>query len=276
VTEDAPTLRLLDQGREPRQALRYHIPTTRSDLLVIDEGVEVSEMSIGGRPEQPVVSPPIRTTMRVEAAPTSGSVIAFSAKVSSVEMLPAAGATPSDSMRSQLQQVVGISGSGKITDRGLPLEMQVRIPPGLPDSLTNVVTNTRDSMKRIGLQLPAEAVGQGARWEFEETREWKGIAVRFTHRYQVRELPNRRALLEVSVEAATRRQYVKIPNLPEGASALLESTRGTASGQVQLDTETLVHRSEMSAEISAVLKVALQGGQVIDMQMSSRRKTSCH
>jgi hypothetical protein len=244
--------------------------------VVIDEGINVAERSFGGQPQQSVVSPPIRTTMLVETAPQSQSVIAFSARISSVEMLPAAGTTPPESTGLPLQQIVGMTASGKITDRGLPLGIQVSIPPGLPDSLTEVVTNKRDTMKEIAVQLPAEAVGLGARWERDVVREWSGIPVRFTGRYEVRELTNRKVLLEVSVEATSGPLHVKIPNLPEGATALIESASGTGSGKVQFDMETLIHRSQVLSQTRIALKVTLKSGQVMDIQMTTRQETSVH
>jgi len=126
------------------------------------------------------------------------------------------------------------------------------------------------------MQLPSEPIGLGARWEQEKTREWGGIPIRFTQRYEVRELSARLVRLDVSAAATTPQQYVKIPNLPEGASAFLNSAGGTASGQVQLDTETLVRGGHLSEQANAALTVTLQGGQVMDSQMSSRRERSFH
>ena len=169
-----------------------------------------------------------------------------------------------------------MTASGKITDRGLPLGMQVSIPTGLPDSLNEVVTNTRAAMKEIALQLPAEAVGLGARWERDEVRERFGIRARFTGRYEVRELTNRKVLLEVSVEATSGPLHVKIPNLPEGATGLIESAGGSGSGKVQLDMETLTGRSQVLSQTRITMKVTLQSGQVMDIQTITRQETSVH
>ncbi len=267
----APVVRLLDAGGSPRRKLRYVVPAPRKTIAVMEMTMTM-DLTLGAAPGRNVVSPPIRTTMEFDIAPTSAPAeLTLAFKLTGAEVLPGPGA---DILRPQIARMVGMSGAGRVTTRGLVLAMDHRVPPDLPPAMTSTLDSMRNSIRQMSVPLPAEAVGPGARWEVEQTVEMGGLSFTQVVQHSLREMTDGRTTIAVTLQQSAPRQEMKLPGVAPGTVATLESMRGGGSGEFELDLAAVVPRSGRMTHESDMATRMTVGGQAMDMRMKVRTEAS--
>lgn len=251
------TLTVLDDGREPRRALRYpdDPPATQKMSLTLRVGMK---MEVPGSPVPPVTLPGLRLLIDLEGRGKAG-LSHFDFTVTDADLVSADAAPPSivAELRKGLPSLVGASGSVVVDPRGMTRELTMGLPSDLGQELEQYMNSARLAIGQMPVPMPDEPIGVGAKWEVQETVAQDGVSVRQKTYYELLALETTRALIRTQTVQSAERQRAALPGLPDGVTAEVLSLHGSGAGETEIDLRRLVPgsaREEVETDVSFSVK----------------------
>jgi hypothetical protein len=200
------------------------------------------EMTMGGQAIPKVKLPAMRTTIDLEVTDvTAEKDVRYSFKISNAEVVDDPGVMPevSGAMRAQMQKIVGMTGKGVVTARGVTKESTIDVPPGLDPQTRQTMDSMKQGLNQLSAPFPEEEVGQGAKWEVDTVITQNGLTLKQTATYTLGELGRNGGKATVAIAQKADRQQMNAPGLPPGATIQLEEMTGSGEGEAQLDLTRL-------------------------------------
>jgi hypothetical protein len=257
----APTTRVLEAGKAPRRALRYTFPS-KPEWLEMDLKMSMS-IGMNGPPGAPVDIPTVRMWTRIdpkERTPEGDLRCAFvteRVQVLDDVKIPA-------EMRAKLDKemggLVGLSGSSRISTRGIATEVDFTVPPTASESVKKSMDSLRDAIRQMYVPLPQEEVGVGARWVVTMKLPVSGASMEVEATYTLKELRADGMRADVAMRiTAPSRQLMKLPALPQGATALLDSLSGEGLGKVSPSFTRLAGEGSARMTMETTIEISAAG-----------------
>jgi hypothetical protein len=231
--ESAMSITLLDPGAEPRVELRYRITPgivtarlSQSQVLsqTIDGAAVPSPGDTGSVLEMSVETEPVAEGVRLTSEITSA--------------VPNADVDPelSQTLGATLASLVGVRMVSVVDDRGLVLSSEVdqQSLAGVPDQVVAMMSSVADQAQGV-TPLPAEPVGVGARWQFEQRLESAGIPITQTFEVTVISIDGDLVTLSSIGGQTVAPGPVQIPALPAGATAEVTNWQADITAEIVVD-----------------------------------------
>lgn len=264
-TTDAPvttttvpesSVEVLDAGQPPLAPLRLQFAEGDTTTVAITVDLDVSQASSGTRQE--LDTPAVRevVALTVDGVVDGEAMVSLAFTEASVIR---SGTDLSDAEAAEIDQdlaaLVGVRGSGRISEFGELTSFRYDLPAGLDPSVRTTLERSRGELDALALPLPADPVGVGARWRATTTSRIGGFPLRQETTYELTGLEDGVVRYTAEVRQFAENQDVALEDLPEDTTARLVSSRveGTASGTMDL------------ASVAATAESSLAGTQVIDL-----------
>ncbi len=229
-------VKVLEAGAEPRQVLRLH--PKAGDHQVLNLIMNISMEMKAGQTEIPAVKLP---TMQTALEATVKNVaddgeITFDMVTGDASVADDPGAIPQvvDALKAAFANFKGISGTGKISNRGLSKGVEMKEPPGANPQLRQFIDQMKEAFSRFTAPLPEEAVGAGARWESRLPMKEQGMVLDQTTVYEIASLEADRLTTKSTVTQRAANQVIDNPAMP-GMKAELTRLTGQGKGEVISD-----------------------------------------
>jgi len=257
---------VLDPGKAPRRALRYAFKVGAPEWLEMDMKVTV-DMAMDEKPSAHVTMPTMRMLIKSEAkektANANGSVTRVAFEVERADILNDV-QVPSE-MREQLTKqfagIVGLRGRATISARGVASDVDFEPGSNASESLSQMLENMRDSIRKIYAPLPEEDVGVGARWVVTTQLPVAGATWQNTTNYELTELSTNAVSANVNIEMlAPPNQPIDGKRLPPGTTATLDSMSGKGQGKVTIALTRLVGGATIQTATDMAMTVHTQNG----------------
>lgn len=265
----APTVVLLEPGKNPRAPLRYSLPASFKKKMGMTMGMGM-DMVISGQSVN-MRLPPMRIEMSLSVIGKVGDREArCKFEVTRADLLPG-GDKKLEGMRPQLvaslKKMVGTSGTMIMDDRGVVRDMQLSLPADLDPQTRQAMESTGQAMSQLSSPLPEEPVGVGARWQVDQLIETNGLKLKQKAVFQLVSIKGKKGKVKTTITQTADPQVANLPGLPAGFKADLLSHSGAGSGAGDLDLAQLVPASfTIGVKTDTSMKVS-GGGQEQSMQM---------
>ena len=265
-----PTVELLGPGTAPFRVLRFTPKAGQRELMALTTTMGVG-MSLGPGKTPPMTNmPPIAMTCEVETTevrPDGTFRTRFAILAAQVEPDPTFPIDMAVALASAVEPLVGLQGTARMTDRGITLEAQVAVPADADPATRQLLDGIKASLTQLGVPLPIEAVGVGARWRVNSELD-NAVRVRQTMMVELLELDATHATLRMSIAQSAARQRIKVAGLPATTVVDLTSLTGDGVGDVALDLGRLVPDSS-HLEMRTLTKSLISGdGEELPMAMT--------
>ena len=259
TTVPESSVEVLDTGQAPLAPLRLQFREGDTTTVAVTVDLDVSQSSSGTRQEldTPAVREVVTLTVdgvvdgeaTVSLAFTEAEVIRTDTDLSDDEAAE---------IDRGLAALVGIRGSGRITEFGELTSFRYALPEDLDPGVRTTLERTRGELAALALPLPADPVGVGARWRATTTSRVGGFPLRQETTYELTGLDDGTVSYTAEVHQFAENQEVALDDLPDGTTARLVSSRveGSASGTMDLTS------------VAATARSSLAGTQVIDLRRS--------
>lgn len=266
----AEQIKLLDAGAEPRAVLRLHpkvgAKQTLNILLKMGMDIKMAEM------QSPAVKMPrmsITMDFTVKDVSPDGD-ITYDMLTTGTSVADDPEATPmiAAAMKTSLDGLKGVSGTGRMSNHGLTKTMEMKFQPGASPQARQMADNMKESMYGSSMLLPDEAVGPGAKWEVKQKRVSQGLTIDETATYELVSAENDRVTAKSTTVQHAANQKIPNPAMP-GMKADLDKMDGSGTGTFLLDLSQLLPRestADMHSEMSMGMSVGGQK-QPMDMKM---------
>lgn len=258
-----PQIQIINLGAEPRQQMRLKptLNVKQTTLMTIKMGMKVSA---SGQSPQEIKVPTSVMTMETEATKIDGNGdIHYQFSYTKADVTSdSTNAPPSalESMRSAIKKLVGLKGSFIMDSRGFSKGGDLVVPEGADNNFKQIIRQMSQSIEQLSVQLPAEAVGKGAKWRLNFPLNSNGINVNNIATYELMSFQEGVAVLNISLEQQAKPQRVNSPQLPAGSNINLQSLASQGSGQSTIRLDKLMPvRSAVSMNSNTEMSVKSAG-----------------
>jgi len=251
---------VIDQGAEPREALRYKVApgtTTTSKMEYALARLATTENAAALS-----VTPGVR--LDVVSGPTyegKGGSIRYDVRIVKAEAIVPEGTDPAVKLDLDNNVAVlnNVGGWVEIDDRGIIQRSELNSGaknPDLPARLLLMIINARTSLARV--VLPAQPVGIGARWEASKEIQLYGFKVTQSDTYTLTERVGDEIKLNVQIQQTAPQQTVTFDE--EGVELTLDALAMNANGKVVLNLKALEANAQASGEAANLMNVKTVDG----------------
>jgi hypothetical protein len=251
---------VIDQGSEPREALRYDIAKGTTTTSKMEYAL--ARFATAGSASELSVTPGVR--LHIVSGPTfegkNGS-IRYDVRIVKAEAVVPEGIDPM--LKLDLDKSVSVlnnvGGWVEVDDRGIIQRSDLNSSaknPDVPAQLLMMIVNARTSLARV--VLPAEPVGVGARWEAKKELLLYGFKISQSDTYTMTERAGDEVKLAVQIQQTAPQQTVTFEQ--EGVELTLEALSMNATGQVVLNLRALDSNAQASGEAADLLNVKTVDG----------------
>lgn len=234
--QQTPTVEVLRDGSEPREALRLApaAGASSSVAMTLRLGIEQS-----GASDASLKAPPIRVTIDTalqDTTPNGDFHATFTYPSFDVLRGNGASAAQRRSVERTLADFNGLSGDLTLTPRGELVDSNLEIPPGADTEASQLLTQIGDQFRDLTIPLPETAVGVGARWRATTQLTLNGIQARQVNEYRLKKRTGSTLELDVRGTQTAKRQTIE----SGGVTLRVKSYKTTFRGTTTLDLTRLL------------------------------------
>lgn len=252
-------VKLLDAGSEPRVALRLHPGVGDKQALTMTMKMNMN-MSTAGTAMPAVNIPAVVITMDVEVKSIAANgEIAYTLTYDDASVATGTDTLPAvaDAMKSSLAGLRGLTGNGRMSDRGLNLGMQMKLPAGADPQISQMMEQMKESFSSSSSPFPDEAVGPGAKWEYQTKLKSQGMTMNQRLASELVSNEGDRLTLRNTLAQNAANQKIQNPAMPGLKMDLIKMT-GNGSGNSTFDLSRLL-------PVTATLEANTETAMAIDM-----------
>lgn len=232
---------LLATGSEPRQELRFSPPSGQSEMMVLTMTMEIT-LDLGAGAPMPATTqktPPIKmfnsSTIGTVADGRIEQRVVFD-RYELGEDPSGAGAMMAQAMGQAFDQMKGFEQRMIYDTRGMIIEGDWTVPPGMDPQLAANLQNVNQSLEQAMLRLPEEAVGVGAKWKEISEIDSNGLTIVQTAEYTIDAIDNKRVSVSTAIGQVPKTMKLEAPNMPGVEVDVLEfDSKGTGKVEIDLD-----------------------------------------
>jgi hypothetical protein len=255
-TPGPPVVTLVDPGAEPRKALRYRFgKAAETPVMDMQLGMAIRGVGSGARE---IAMPTMRVGLDVKPTSVDGDgTITTAFEMKKVDMLDdrPLPAEMKQKLTGEFQKMVGLKGRSVVTARGVMQEASIDVPPGVPQSVQQLLDGMKDSLRNFACPFPEEAVGKNARWEVK-TVVAGPLTIVQKATYVLKELTDKSVVFDVTLVQEAPPQVMKsAQSLPPGAIMRLERYTGGGSGTVKIALDKITPTSAWKLTSSSEMGV---------------------
>ncbi len=274
LIKEPVAIKLLEAGGDERAALRLKAQVGDQQALEIQAKIGM-EIKIGESQLPASQLPPTKMPLEitVKSVAENGD-ISYEILLGEVTMVEEAGANPQvvQAMKTAMSGMKGVSGTGKISNRGVSLAMNIKPMTNGPQA-QQVAEQVVESLANFSLPFPEEPVGKGAKWQATRSLKSQGMTIKQTTTYELVSREGDLLTIKVTDEQSAGSQKVQSPVMP-GVQMEVVQMSGTGSGEIKADLVkafptqgNLTTHSETSLSMNAAGK---QQAMTMQMDLSVR------
>ncbi|EMI41231.1 hypothetical protein [Rhodopirellula sp. SWK7] len=234
-------VKLVDAGGEPRRLVR--LSPEVGQIQEADMIIEMKQqISLGGAamPSQPI--PAQKMTMKVEVTDVSSDGdISFDFEYTDMKVVddPNNPSPIAATLEKMLEPMIGSTGRGVVTNRGITKQGEFDIPEDLSPQLKQMLAGMKDAMNRLSSPVPEEAIGDGAQWKVIQRIVANGMKLTQTSTHTITNLSGTGFEMSVEIEQKADPQEIENPMLPAGTKLKLDSLESTGSGKTTISESAI-------------------------------------
>ncbi len=257
-----PTVKLLNPGASPRQALRLSPRAGTTGIIDLTMHINARQI-VDGAATPPQPSPGVLMSFSTTVTEIHGERIHYTFECIKGDLVddPAVPQEILDAIRGGIKMVEGLRGTGVISDRAVCLDATVTTVPGMKAALLTHATAINQLLEQVTTPLPVEPVGIGARWEVANTIVQDGVTLHETIICTLAASDGNTVQIVMQIKRHADPQPVHDPNMPPGASADLSSYAFAGTGRTVLRLDRL-HPIEAVINVTSDSTMQMKFGRV--------------
>ena len=258
-------VKLLDAGSEPRTVLHLH-PRVGDQQTVIMTMKMAMTTSAAGKEMPAMDMPAMLMTMDFgvkdisDAGDITYTMVFSDATVAADTNTPPAIAA---AMKSSLASIRGMTGTGRMSSHGIIKGVEIKLPAAADPQMSKTMDQMKESFSSSSTPLPEEAVGPGAKWEYQTRIKSQGMTIDQNLHYELIAIEGDRLTLRSTITQNAANQKIQNPVMPSLKVDLTKMT-GSGTGNSTLDLGRIMPVSGTLAEKTEV---------IMDMNVGQQKQT---
>lgn len=264
ATTSAPTVKLIDAGKNPTKPLRFTVKKGLKKVVVttMKMGIEM-DLGAGGSQAQNMPVLEMIFDMKVTDVLPNGDVryemVFRKPRAIPDAKIPAQMVT---AINEAIKDLAGVKGFSLVSNRGFVKEASFDVPPNAPAQAQQMLRSMEQSFAQLSAPMPEEAVGVGAKWETTTALNANGIAMNQVATNTLVGLSGNKATLDIKLVQTAKPQKITT----NGITADLQSYVANGGGSTTIDLSALMPTNG-SMGMASEMKMGA-AGQTILMKLS--------
>ncbi len=264
-------VKVLEAGAEPRQQVRLH--PKEGDRL--SQEMTIRQLKVEskiGAIDTPLRFPPMHITMEstVKGIAPNGD-ISYEMVITDFLVDEDESANPliSQSLEKSAIGLKGMAGTGAISSRGIPLNLEMKAAPDINPQVRSTLQQLSESFSQYCVAWPEEAIGPGAKWQATLPVKSQGMTIDQIATYELISMDGDQFRLKVYIAQKATNQRISNPTMPSVKMNLLNLS-GAVSGDITANpTRIFPTTSKLVMQNSTEMNMEMSGQkQVMSMKMS--------
>jgi hypothetical protein len=263
-------MKLLDPGSPPRRVLRYGWRPRQGETLTMD--LRTAASTEEGANKQPEIElPPVRILVAIDPRDVSPQGdLSYAWHVTSAEVTtdPQTPSSLGAGMSAEVAEVEHLSGTGRVTSRGLSEQVSIDALPAVTDpkgATGQMVEQVRQTLRDVAAPLPEEEVGVGARWEKLSQLASRDARVTQTETFRLVAIAgDSGSLADVLAQTAPPQPLLSPGGEPGAPPARIESMLASGDGTTRFVLSRLVPETKFQGTTTMVVSSGARGGDAGD------------
>ncbi|MDX2088794.1 MAG: DUF6263 family protein [Kofleriaceae bacterium] len=263
-TVPAPTVKLIDAGKNPTKPLRFTVKKGLKKVVVttMRMGLEM-DLGAGGSQRQDIPVLEMIFDMKVTDVLPNGD-IRYEMVFRKPRAVPDAKTPPNvlAAIDDSVKDLAGVKGYSLVSNRGFVKEASFDVPPNAPPTAQQMFKSMEQSFSQLAAPMPEEAVGVGAKWETTTALNANGIAMTQVATNTLVSFAGNKATLDIKLVQTAKPQKITT----NGITADLHSYTANGGGRTHLDLSALMPK-DGSMGMASEMKMGA-AGQTIGVKLS--------
>jgi hypothetical protein len=259
TTAASAKLELLDAGAAPRQKIKFRPLPNSQQTIKVTMGMSM-DMVLGETPLPKTNLPKIaiEIDLQIGKIEPSGD-INYRFKYRDIKAIADKDTSPvtTVSFQKSLKTLVGISGDILLGSDGLVKRQKLTLPKTIDPTLKQTIEQFNESIDRMYIQLPSQAVGLGAKWQIINSLTTNGIQLNQTDTYEVVALDARGMTVKNKIAESAPPQNIVVP-----------ATAANSSSNIKIDWIDTTGEGTYVVMFDSILPVAGKLSGITDSKMS--------
>jgi hypothetical protein len=230
VDPDIPVVTLLDAGAAPRRVLRY-APKEGAGQLLMRMSM-VMHVELQQKSPMTITVPEFKVTADTLLADVSASGFTFAWKLTDFSVDPSVDPAMAKALEPELQKMMGLAMTGRMTPRGIVEKADVILPPGADAKLGQTMDSVKQTMRQATTPFPEEAVGVGARWRVVSKVDGE-VDLTQTAVFELQSVDGDRGEIALVLDQTAPEQTIATPGV--SGKTTLDSLTSTGTGYLKYD-----------------------------------------
>jgi hypothetical protein len=234
TTRPGVQVKLLDAGAAPRGLLRLR-PVAAPQRLVLTFSTEETQSGISSLHVGPLVIQTVVSFAPSSTAPNGTIRVPYT--YGEFRVLDSSSGSPQELMalRDALATFQGFGGQLDLSPTGAVISNTFSIPPAVNSQARNLLQQVSGQSDQLGVPLPSQSVGIGARWSATTHLFVSGISLTQTYEYTLRSRDGTRLTIDARYAQTAASQRASLPGTPPGMTVSVAGYRITGSGSTVAD-----------------------------------------
>ncbi len=203
--------------------------------------------------------PGMKMVFQVEVVEAVGDAVRYQFELIDTGLTDTGGADPTlvKMAGAGLKKAIGLRGSAVVDKLGHIRDGALEIPAGLDPNMRVMMESMKSSMEQLSSPLPAEPLGDGARWELKQTLAQAGVSLEQVTTYALSTTKKGERVLTGEIRQRADRQDVELPGVEKAELIELEAT---GKSELKLDLGRLAPREgTVEIESKSQLEITVDG-----------------
>jgi hypothetical protein len=234
TTHPGVQVTLLDAGAAPRSRLRL-MPSAAPQSVLVTLSTELTQ---SGAVSQHVGPLNIQTVVSFAPSLTApNGTIRVSYTYGAFRLLDSSSGTPDvlSGIRDAFAQFQGFGGQMTVSPTGAVLSNTFSIPPAVNPTVKSLLQQLSGQSDQLGVPLPSQPVGIGARWRGTTHLLVAGISLTQTYEYTLRSRDGTRLMIDVHYTQTAASQRASLPGVPSGTTVTVTGFHTAGGGSTVAD-----------------------------------------
>lgn len=166
-------------------------------------------------------------------------------------------------MKSSLASIRGMTGTGRMSSHGIVKGVEIKLPAAADPQMSKTMDQMKESFSSSSTPLPEEAVGPGAKWEYQTRIKSQGMTIDQNLHYELIAIEGDRLTLRSTITQNAANQKIQNPAMP-GLKVDLTKMTGNGTGSSTFDLGRIMPVSGTLAEKTEV---------IMDMNVGQQKQT---
>lgn len=266
-------IKLLNQGSEPRRALRWSRGPGRNEHLKIRVDTELDMRVAMLNAKQAPRSVTFELSVRTNGAVREGTVVFYF--IVDEAIVHHAASVPAKTRNDREEAMVairGLQGSYRVDTLGAVQEVLMNLPADASQELWNLATDLKWALRQLAVPFPVEPIGAGATWTVGLSVEQDGVEANEVSTLVLTELQPQLVTIKWDVQQSGAPQKFRNPGSPTEVE--LTELVGEGAGVIKWNpTQLLPHSATMTSNVTKHITYGFQGKRVQSTILTRRTLT---